>query len=118
MPVKFSNGATTSLALGVGSTETEIEVLDASVFPDCSADGDFTFVTLVHNTGALEIVKVTGVTANTFTVVRAQDGTTALAFSAGSQVELRLTAALLNAAAHSGDEPEGSGVAMSIALGG
>jgi hypothetical protein len=118
MPVKFSNGATTSLALGVGSTETEIEVLDASVFPDCSADGDFTFVTLIQGTGALEIVKVTNTSSNNFTVVRAQDDTTALSFTAGSQVELRLTAALLNSAAHSGDEPEGSGVAMSIALGG
>src|SRR5690606_30548203 len=42
--------------------------------------------------GSLEIVKITGVTANTLTVVRGQEDTKPSAFLPGSTIELRVTA--------------------------
>lgn len=97
MAVKFSNNAATELASSIGTSDTSISVVDGSLFPALGA-GDYTYVTLDADTDTplREIVKVTAVSGNTLTVVRAQDGTTAAAFDAGAKVELRLTAALLN----------------------
>jgi hypothetical protein len=44
----------------------------------------------------IEIVKVTARSTDTFTIVRAQDNTTASAFNTGDKVELRLPAVVLN----------------------
>jgi hypothetical protein len=44
----------------------------------------------------IEIVKVTSVSGTTFSITRAQDGTSATAFSAGAVVSLRLVRASLN----------------------
>ena len=43
-----------------------------------------------------EIVKVTAISGNTLTVVRAQEGTTARAFSTSNTIEARLTAGIMN----------------------
>jgi trimeric autotransporter adhesin len=97
MAVKFSNNATTTLASSINSTQTTITVTDASKFPTLGA-GDYTYVTLDADAvpAVREIVKVTAITGNVFTVVRGQDGTSAASFDAGVFIELRLTAALLN----------------------
>ena len=42
-----------------------------------------------------EVVKVTGISSNTLTIVRAQDGTSARAFASGDKAELRLPAKAL-----------------------
>ena len=97
MAVKFSNNAITTLASAINSTQTTITVTDASKFPTLGA-GDYTYVTLDADAvpAVREIVKVTAITGNVFTVVRGQDGTSAASFDAGVFIELRLTAALLN----------------------
>ena len=51
---------------------------------------------------------------DTLTITRAQDGTTAKAFSAGVRVELRLVKALLD---DKFSDASGTAVAMSVALG-
>ncbi|MGB0358440.1 MAG: hypothetical protein ACPGC4_01220, partial [Litorivicinaceae bacterium] len=100
MAVKFSNNARTNLSSAILSTATSITVNDATVFPTLGAS-DHTFVTIesLDAVPTREIVKVTAIDTSTdaLTVVRGQDGTTAAAFSSGAKVELRLTAALLNA---------------------
>lgn len=106
MAVKFSNNARTNLSSAILSTATSITVDDASVFPTLGAS-DHTFVTFesLDVSPTREIVKVTAIdtSTDTLTVVRGQDGTTAAAFSSGAKVELRLTAALLNAVADDAD---------------
>ena len=99
MSVKFSNNAKTTLSSGITSSATSIAVADGSVFPSISGS-EYFYATLVVSSDLdlLEIVKVTAVSGNTLTAVRAQDGTSARAFSASDKCELRLTAAGLNEA--------------------
>lgn len=92
----FANNASTTLSSSVTSGATSISVNSASAFPSPTGSQYF-YCTLQGISGTpIEIVKVTAVSGTTFTVVRAQEGTTASAFSAGDKVELRLTAAGLN----------------------
>jgi len=110
MSVKFSNNATTTLASAIGAGDTSITVADASKFPILTA-GDYTYVTIDTDTDTptREIVRVVSIAGNVLSVVRGQDGTTAASFGAGTKVELRLTAALLNdvAGANPSGEPIG-----------
>jgi hypothetical protein len=110
MSVKFSNNATTELASSIGTSDTSITVVDASKFPILTA-GDYTYVTLDTDTASptREIVRVTAISGNVLTVIRGQDGTSPASFAAGTKVELRLTAALLNdvAGANPSGEPIG-----------
>lgn len=95
MAVKFSNNGKTTLASGITNSATSITVNDGSVFPSLSGSDTF-FMTLEDTSGNMEIVSVSAVSSNTLTVTRAQEGTTARAFSAGDKAENRLTAAGLN----------------------
>lgn len=61
-----------------------------SNFPNISSP-DIFLVTLVK-TGSFEIVKVTAKSTDTFTIERAQEGTTAQAFSIGDKVQMFITA--------------------------
>jgi hypothetical protein len=54
------------------------------------------YATLADASNNIEIVKVTARAADAFTIARAQEGTTAHAYTAGDRVELRLTAAGLS----------------------
>tara|TARA_R110002051_G_scaffold258129_3_gene317462 strand:- start:635 stop:2884 length:2250 start_codon:yes stop_codon:yes gene_type:complete len=93
MGVKFTNNAATTLAAGINNSVTSITVASSSTFPSISGSNYFyaTFDDLTNN----EVVKVTAVSGTTWTVVRAQDDTSARAFSSGDTVELRLNVALL-----------------------
>lgn len=95
MAIKFANNATTTLSSGITSSATSISVASSSAFPTLGV-GDYTYITLDDKAGTIEIVKLTAISGSTFTVVRGQDGTSAASFAQGDQVELRLTAALLN----------------------
>lgn len=95
MSVKFANNGDTTLASGINDSTTSISVVDASVFPTISGS-DYFYMTLEDLSANVEIVKVTGVSSNTLTVVRAQDGSTARAFATGSKAQNRLTAGGLN----------------------
>ena len=65
---------------------------DGVKFPVISDVSDWFPLTLTKSTGDSEIVRVTARAADTLTVTRAQEGTTAIAFNAGDRAELRLTA--------------------------
>ena len=96
MAVKFGNNAATLLAANASSSATVLTVSDGSVFPTLSG-ADYTYVTLEDVNSNREIVKLTAISGNELTVVRAQDGSSARAFSTSDKCELRITAALLNA---------------------
>lgn len=96
----FTNNAVSLLATAISSGATSLTVMSGygSLFPQPIDPGDFFLVTLENQTGtAREIIRVTGRTGDTFTtIVRAQEGTPALAWSAsmGSDtlVDHRVTA--------------------------
>ena len=82
MAVKFANLASSTLASSLSNTATSISVTSSSSFPTLGS-GDYFYASIGDGTGS-EIVKVTGVSSNTFTVVRGQDGTSAQNWSSGS----------------------------------
>ena len=90
MGIKFSNNAKTTLSGALTSSATTCTVSDASVFPTIGSY-DYFYMTLEDVNLNREIVKVTAVSSNTLTITRAQDDTTARAFSNGDKAELRLT---------------------------
>jgi len=94
MGVKISNNAVSTITSAISNTDTGITITPdtGSLFPTLGA-GDYFYATLFSTTGAREIVKVTSRVADVMTVVRAQEGTSAQGFSAGSRFELRITAA-------------------------
>ena len=100
MAVLFTNNATTNLASSITSGATSLTVLTGtgSLFPNPTAP-DYFIITLIGISGSpIEIVKCTSRSGDTLTIVRAQEGTTASAFTGGDQVQLRITAAEMNGA--------------------
>ena len=96
MTVKFTNNASSTLSSGINSSVTSLTVASASAFPQLAGTDDYCYLTIQQATGTVrEVVKATALSTNTFTIIRAQDNTTAQSFSAGDTVELRMTAALL-----------------------
>jgi len=96
MVALFTNNAATTLASAVAPSDTSITVASASAFPTPTG-GNYFLATLVGITGTpIEIVQVTSVTGNVFTVVRAQEGTTASSFNVNDLVQLRITAGEMN----------------------
>lgn len=106
MSQKFSNKARSSLTGNVASTDTSFSVVsgDADLFPVATTGTspvgttglDYFKVVLEKSTGAYEIVYVRTRASGAATmtnVIRGQEGTTALAFSAGDIVGLRVTTA-------------------------
>lgn len=92
--IQFTNNAATLLASSITAVDTSLTVTAAtgSLFPTL-AGGQYFYCTLTNAAATvIEIVKVTARSTDTFTIVRAQDNTTASAFSAGEKVELRLVA--------------------------
>ena len=90
----FTNNAATTLASSilVGATSLTVSSGTGALFPTL-AGGAYFYCTLSNTANTtIEIVKVTARSTDTFTIVRAQDNTTASAFSAADKVELRLTA--------------------------
>lgn len=94
MAIQFANNAATTLFSSVTVSDAQIVVSPGggALFPTANGSNYFMVTVVDNTTGFLEIMKVTSRTGDTFTVVRAQEGTTARAFPAGSPVELRLTA--------------------------
>lgn len=97
MPQIYRNNAFSVLASGVTNVATSMTLTDASAFP-APTGGDFALATLVGfgsngAENAWEIVRITAKASNTLTVVRGQEGTTAVAWGAATQVQMRLTAA-------------------------
>ena len=93
MGIVFKNNAKTTLASSLSNSATSATVTDGSVFPSLSA-GEFFLVTFDDGTNN-EICKCTARSGNTLTIVRAQESTTARAFSSGDAAEGRVTAGVL-----------------------
>lgn len=97
MVMKFTNNAVTTLASGITNVATSLTVAGgAGVLFPVLGGGDYFYCTLTNAGGTIEIVKVTARATDTFTITRAQDNTTAVAWSTGDKCELRLVAASLN----------------------
>tara|TARA_Y100000361_G_scaffold65081_2_gene57108 strand:+ start:3496 stop:4827 length:1332 start_codon:yes stop_codon:yes gene_type:complete len=95
MGVKFANKFSTTLSAGINNSVTSLSIASATGFPTISG-GHHAYVTLDNGDGTtVEVVKVTNISGTTLTVTRAQDSTSAAAFSAGAKVEIRMTSALL-----------------------
>ena len=94
----FANNATTAVAnpLTVSGTSLTVTTGTGALFPSPTGSQYF-YLTLTDSTGTIEIVKCTSRSVDTFTIVRAQDGTTPFPWATGSLVELRLVRANLNA---------------------
>lgn len=96
--IQFKNNATGTIAGAIANTATTIALTagHGARFPTLSG-GQYFYATVRDATNNLEVIKVTGNSADTLTVVRGQEGTTALTCSASSAIELRTTAASLAA---------------------
>ena len=93
MGIVFKNNAKTTLASSLSNSATSATVTDGSVFPSLSA-GKFFLITFDDGSNN-EICKCTARSGNTLTIVRAQESTTARAFSSGDAAEGRVTAGVL-----------------------
>lgn len=93
MPLKLTNNAVSTLASSITSVATVVSIqgADAGKFPVLGA-GDWHPATIIDPANNIEIVRVTGRAGATLTIVRAQEGTTAKAFAAGSRIDVRVTA--------------------------
>ncbi len=98
MAVKLANNAVSTLAASItsGATAISIQAADAGKFPTIAAN-DWHPATIIDASGNMEIVRVTARANNVLTVQRAQEATTAKAFAAGSRIDVRLTAGVVNA---------------------
>jgi len=96
----FANNAKSTLASGITNVATTLIVQtgEGALFPSPAASQRFP-VTLVDSAGNKEVAYCSSRSADTFTIVRGQEGTTGLAFSAGDAVELRWTKGLAEQAA-------------------
>jgi hypothetical protein len=94
--ILFTNFAHSQLAGTINSSATTLllETGHGARFPNPTG-GDFFYVTLENASLVREIVKVTARSTDTLTIVRAQDNTTAVSWSAGDTVALRLNAAAI-----------------------
>lgn len=86
MTEQFANNATTTLNGGITSSATSLTVTSASAFPSSAQ-----FRIIIDT----EILLVTGVSSNTFTVSRGQEGTTAISHLSGATVSQILTSGAL-----------------------
>ena len=93
MGIKLTNNANATLAASINSSATSITLTSGqgARFPTLSA-GDHFYATLVDTSNNLEIVKCTARSTDVLTVVRAQESTTARAYTTGDRIEIRLTA--------------------------
>ena len=96
MAVQLTNNAQSLLLNDLTSVATSLTVTsgEGALFPVLGAS-DYFYVTLESNSSTFEIVKCTARIDNVMTITRAQENTIALPFSAGSRVQLRVTAANL-----------------------
>lgn len=100
----FLNNAGTTLNGGITNVVTSITVANGAVFGTVTAP-DYILATIA-NAGAetsWEVVKITAVAANVLTVVRAQEGTTGVAWSSGDTIDIRDTKTVMNAVGNSID---------------
>lgn len=95
MRPQLANLAKTTIAttvLGISDTSVTVATGDGTLFPSISDSRYYYYLTLVSaDNSKKEIVKATARSGDTFTIVRAQGGTTAKAFAAGDSIALGWT---------------------------
>lgn len=98
MGYQFTNNASSTLVANLSSIGTTVNITPADASKYAIPSGaDFFMATLQKSTGEFEIVKVTANPLDgSFTIVRAQEGTAAIAFVIGDFFSHRLTAGALN----------------------
>lgn len=94
MGVKFANNAYGTLNASISSSDASLTLASGqgARFPSLGA-GDYFYCTLIDTSNNLEVVKCTARSSDVLTITRAQESTTARAFTVGDRVELRVTAA-------------------------
>jgi hypothetical protein len=118
----FTNNAATGLVYPITSSATTLYVNggSGSLFPSPTG-GNYFMITLINAlTGNMEIVQCTARSGDVFTIVRAQEGTTAQSFAIGDSVQLRITAGALNGIANPvvvDTVAAGTGISVSAATG-
>jgi len=117
MGLKISNNAYGTLNASINSSATTLVLNsgEGSRFPTLTT-GDYFYATLIDTSNNLEIVKVTARSTDTLTIVRAQDSTTARAYSTNDRFELRPTAVMFSEFADKATT--GKAIAMAIVFGG
>ena len=97
MSLLFTNNAVSTLAAGISDTDLTlvVQAADGLLYPNPSGNDSF-LVTLRDASNNIEIVEVTNKAADTFTIVRGQEGTVAKAYLSGDAVELSVTAGVLS----------------------
>ena len=97
MPIKLANNATSTITTAINASDVGVVLAtgDGAKFPTLAA-GEYFYITFESSGGTYEIAKATARAGDSLTIVRAQEGTTAQSFAAGSRVELRITAASIN----------------------
>ncbi len=96
---KFKNNANGTLASAIAAGDTTVNLTagHGNRFPTVNAsENEYFFATLIDTSGNLEVVKVTARVTDSLTVVRGQDGTSAIAFAASDIIELRPTSGALD----------------------
>jgi len=90
MGLKIVNQGYGILASGItsGATSIPLQSGHGARFGALAA-GEFLFCTLINAANQLEVIKVTNIAGDNLTVTRGEDGTTAIAFSAGDRIEDR-----------------------------
>ena len=93
MGIQLNNNASGTLATAINASDTGIVLTagNGANFPTLGVS-DYFYATLESTGGTLEVIKVTARSGDSMTVVRAQEGSTANSFAAGSRIELRVTA--------------------------
>lgn len=94
MTVLFKNNAHSTLASSITDSATSITLASGhgdARFP-VTASPNYFYATLIDSSNNLEVVKCTARSSDVLTVVRAQEGTSARAYSTGDRIELRITA--------------------------
>lgn len=99
MAILFKNNAASTLTYKMTDVQEVLYVADASVFPVITHDSGDTFKLTLVGDDTLEIVEAFEVYnpegRQGFKIRRAQEGTTAQAWPAGTRVEMRITAGAL-----------------------
>lgn len=100
MPALYANNVAAVTATDIGPSDTVV-LLSAGqgvAFPQPTA-GQWFWATLIHPVShVVEVVQCTARSADSLTVVRGRDSTTATAFPAGSVMEMRLVAQMMREA--------------------
>jgi len=118
----FTNNAATGLVSPITSTATTLSVNggSGSLFPSPSGGNYFMITLISSSSGNMEIVQCTARSGDVFTIVRAQEGTTAQAFAIGDAVQLRITAGSLQTFANPtvvNSVAAGTGISVSASTG-